>query len=261
MNKRYRLNSFAITLKIYIYMDAYFFVNYKYHYTSLLIIVYILMPRRKLENKTIEVILLQSDKHLGEKFEIVRVKPIFARNVLLPKAIAVLADASNKNKFAQKMVAAETERKKKATWLEDLFSKLASDNNITLVRKANADGTLYAKVDESDVATIIKEIYGVTIEPHYLKLKKKITALGIFTIPFLYKDLKKEVIVKVEQDPEEAEKIAKHLASKNPKKYEETEIEDGKVKKTREEMAAEKEVARLAKREETIKRLKEKFKD
>jgi large subunit ribosomal protein L9 len=218
------------------------------------------MPRRKLENKTIEVILLQSDKHLGEKFEIVRVKPIFARNVLLPKNMAVLADANSRNKFAQKMTAAETERKKKASGLEDLFTKLHSDEGITLVRKANADGTLYAKVDENDIAAKINEIYGVEIQSHYLKLKKKITALGSFVVPFLYKELKKDVLVKVEQDPEEAEKLAKHKASKNPKKDEIVE-EEGKVKKTREEVMAEKEVARLAKREETIKRLKEKFKD
>lgn len=218
------------------------------------------MPRRKLENKTIEVILLQSDKHLGEKFEIVRVKPIFARNVLLPKNIAVLADANSRNKFAQKMTAAESERKKKASGLEDLFTKLHSDEGITLIRKANADGTLYAKVDENDIATKINEIYSVEIQSHYLKLKKKITALGSFTVPFLYKELKKDVLVKVEQDPEEAEKLAKHKASKNPRKDEIVE-EEGKVKKTREEVMAEKEVARLAKREETIKRLKEKFKD
>jgi len=219
------------------------------------------MPRRKLENKTVEVILLQSDKHLWEKFEIVRVKPIFARNVLLPKNIAVLADANSRNKFAQKMTAAESDRKKKASGLEDLFTKLHGDEGITLIRKANADGTLYAKVDENDIATKINEIYGVEVQSHYLKLKKKITALGSFTVPFLYKELKKDVLVKVEQDPEEAEKIAKHKASKNPQKYEEAVAEEGKVKKTREEVIAEKEVARLAKREETIKRLKEKFKD
>jgi len=217
------------------------------------------MPRRRLENKTIEVILLQSDKHLGEKFEIVRVKPVFARNVLLPKNTAVLADANNKNKFAQKMVAAEADRKKKAAGLDDLFVKLHSDEGITLVRKANADGTLYAKVDENDIATKINELYGVDIQSHYLKLKKKITALGSFTVPFLYKELKKDVIVKVEQDPEEAEKIAKHKASKNSKKDEV--VEEGKVKKTREEIAAEKEAAKQTKRAETIKRLKEKFKD
>lgn len=219
------------------------------------------MPRRKLENKTVEVILLQSDKHLGEKFEIVRVKPVFARNVLLPKNIAVLADADSRNKFAQKMTAAEMERKKKASGMEDLFGKLHNEWGITLIRKANADGTLYAKVDENDIVAKINEIYGVDIQAHYLKLKKKITTLGNFTVPFLYKELKKELTIKVEQDPEEAEKIAKHKASKNPKKYEEVEAEEGKVKKTREEIAAEKEVARLAKREETIKRLKEKFKD
>lgn len=218
------------------------------------------MPRRKLENKTIEVILLQSDKHLGEKFEIVRVKPIFARNVLLPKNIAVLADANSRNKFAQKMTAAESDRKKKASGLEDLFTKLHSDEGITLVRKANAEGTLYAKVDENDIAAKINEIYGVEIQSHYLKLKKKITALGSFVVPFLYKELKKDVLVKIEQDPEEAEKLAKHKASKNPRKDEIVE-EEGKVKKTREEVMAEKEVSRLAKREETIKRLKEKFKD
>lgn len=218
------------------------------------------MPRRKVENKTIEVILLQSDKHLGEKFEIIRVKPIFARNVLLPKNIAVLADPNNKNKFAQKMAAAEVERKKKASWLEDLFAKLNNDEGITIIRKANADGTLYAKVDENDIAAVINEKYGIDIQAHYLKLKKKITTLGNFSVPFLYKELKKDVAIKVEQDPEEAEKIAKHKASKNPKKDEAIE-EEGKVKKTKEEILAEKEAAKQAKRAETIKRLKEKFKD
>ncbi|MEI7558128.1 MAG: 50S ribosomal protein L9 [bacterium] len=216
------------------------------------------MPKRKLANKTVEVILLQSDKHLGEKFEIVNVKPIFARNVLLPKAMAVLADANNKNKYAQKMKAAESDRKKKAENLDDLFVKLHTDGNINLVRKANAEGTLYAKVDEQDIVTAINSIYGTTIEPHYLKLKKKITALGTYVVPFLYKEFKKEITVKVDQDPEEAEKLAKHKTSKTASSEP---TEDIKVKKTREEVAAEKEVARQEKRAETIKRLKEKFKD
>jgi ribosomal protein L9 len=72
------------------------------------------MPRRKLENRTIEVILLESNKHLGEKFEIVRVKPIFARNVLLPKNMAVLATADSVNKYSQKIKASEKERALKA---------------------------------------------------------------------------------------------------------------------------------------------------
>jgi len=74
------------------------------------------MAKRSLINRTIEVILLESDKHLWEKFEIVRVKPIYARNVLLPKNIAVLATADMVNKYSQKMESAKKEREKRAAW-------------------------------------------------------------------------------------------------------------------------------------------------
>jgi predicted nuclease with TOPRIM domain len=95
------------------------------------------------------------------------------------------------------------------------------------------------------------------MDAHYLKLKKKITALGSFIVPFLYKELKKEITVKIEQDPEEAEKLAKKKSSKTAK----AEPEEEKIKKTREEIMAEKEETRKIKKEETLKRLKEKFKD
>ena len=129
------------------------------------------MPRRKLENKTIEVILLVNDKHLGEKYEIVRVRPIYARNILLPQHLAVLADSVNQNAYAQKMKAAGLEREKKAQSLDEVFVKIQEAGGITLVRKANKDHTLYAKVDEHDIIAAIKELHGVEIESHYFKMK------------------------------------------------------------------------------------------
>lgn len=85
------------------------------------------MPKRKAENKMIDVILLESNKHLGEKYEIIKVKPIYARNILFPKQMAVLADLQNRHNFAAKMKAAEESRKKKAVGLEDLFMKIQND--------------------------------------------------------------------------------------------------------------------------------------
>lgn len=166
------------------------------------------MPRRKPENKTIEVILLQADKHLGEKYEIVRVKPIFAKNVLLPQNIAVLADAVNKNNYAQKMSAAEEIRKKKAASFDELFMKIQNDNWILITRKTNKDHTLYAKVNEEDIAKAIHDIYGMEVDSHFFKLKKKINALGTFNVPFLYKEIKKDVVVRVEEEKEE-KKVSK----------------------------------------------------
>ncbi|MCF7834430.1 50S ribosomal protein L9 [Candidatus Gracilibacteria bacterium] len=209
------------------------------------------MPRRKAENKTIDVILLESDKHLGEKYEIVKVKPIYARNILFPKQMAVLADLQNRHNFAGKMKAAEEARKKKATNLEDLFMKIQNDEGIKIIRKANKDNTLYAKVDENDIAEKLKEIYGVEIESHLFRLKKKITQIGTFNVPFMYKDIKKELIVHVEAEVDP--KAKKEVEMTVEEKKEE-------VKKTKEEIKAEKEAERAKKKAETIKRLKEKYK-
>jgi len=97
------------------------------------------MPKRKLENSTIEVILLQQNKHLGEKYEVIRVKPIFARNVLLPQNIVVLADKANLHKYQQKMLSAKKDLAKKAAGFEDLLMKIQADNGLKFEKKANKE--------------------------------------------------------------------------------------------------------------------------
>lgn len=206
------------------------------------------MAKRSATNRTIEVIMLQNDKHLGEKYEIVRVKPIFARNVLFPNKIAILADKEAKNNYAQKMEAAKISREKKAASLEDLFSKIAADNGIEITRKANKDNTLYAKVDENDIVARINEIYGIKVEPHLFKLKKKLNEVGTYPVVFTYNDLKREVVVKI---------IAE--VDKSAKKEEEKE-EVKEVVKTKEEIRAEREAAKAKEKAEKIAKLKEKYK-
>ena len=174
------------------------------------------MPRRKLENRTIEVILLESNKHLGEKFEIVRVKPVFARNVLLPKNMAVLATANMVNRYSQKIKAAEKERVAKAEWFKGLLANIEKDGWLVFTGKVNKDGTLYAKIDESDIAKLVKETYKLDVEDHFFKMKKKITTIWDFVVPFLYKDIKWDIVVKVNaENPEVIEKKEKVKIAEN----------------------------------------------
>ena len=206
------------------------------------------MAKRLSANRTIEVIMLQNDKHLGEKYEIVRVKPIFARNVLFPNKIAILADKEAKNNYAQKMEAARVSREKKAASLEDLFSKITADDGIEITRKANKDNTLYAKVDENDIVEKIKEVYGIEVEPHLFKLKKKLNEVGTYSVAFAYNDLKREITVKILGE-----------VDKNAKKEEEKE-EVKEVVKTKEEIKAEREAAKAKEKADKIAKLKEKYK-
>ena len=206
------------------------------------------MAKRSTANRTIEVIMLQNDKHLGEKYEIVRVKPIFARNVLFPNKIAILADKEAKNNYAQKMEAAKVSREKKAASLEDLFSKVTADGGIEITRKANKDNTLYAKVDENDIVARINEIYGIEVEPHLFKLKKKLNEVWTYPVVFTYNDLKREVVVKIIAEVDE----------KAAKKEEKEEVKE--VVKTKEEIRAEREAAKAKEKAEKIAKLKEKYK-
>ncbi len=168
------------------------------------------MARRKLENRTIEVILLESNKHLWEKYEIVRVKPIFARNVLLPKNMAVLATAEMVNNYGQKIKSAEKERALKAEWFKGLLANIEKDGGLVFTGKVNKDGTLYAKIDEADIAKMIKDTYKIDVEDHFFKMKKKIVTIWDYTVPFLYKDIKGEVAVRVNaENPDVLEKKEK----------------------------------------------------
>ena len=190
------------------------------------------MPRRKLENRTIEVILLESNKHLGERFEIVRVKPVFARNVLLPKNMAVLATANMVNRYSQKIKAAEKERVAKAEWFKWLLANIEKDGWLVFTGKVNKDGTLYAKIDESDIAKLVKETYKLDVEDHFFKMKKKITTIGDFVVPFLYKDIKWDIAVRVNaENPEVIEKKEKVKVSEDDQKISEDSENNEEVKK------------------------------
>ena len=208
-----------------------------------------IMPRRTSKNRNIEVILLQDNKHLGEKYEIIGVKPIFARNVLFPQQIAVLADKANRNKHEQKMQAAIAARAKKASGLEELFAKMTENGGVKLLRKANKGKTLYAKVGETDITEAIKEAYGVEVEPHHLKLKKKLNEVGVFVVPFIYKDFKREISVTIEAEGgvQEEAKV-------------EVEAVEAAPEKTKEELKAEREARRAAEKADKIAKLKEKYK-
>jgi hypothetical protein len=57
---------------------------------------------------------------------------------------------------------------------------------------------------------LVKETYKVDVEDHFFKMKKKITTIWDFVVPFLYKDIKWDIAVRVNaENPEVIEKKEK----------------------------------------------------
>ena len=74
------------------------------------------------------------------KFKIgdrVTVEPIFAKNVLFPQGIAVLADKDALYAYEKRMQQAQEVKAKKSDGYKAVFDKIASDNGLTFTMTAN----------------------------------------------------------------------------------------------------------------------------
>lgn len=151
-------------------------------------------------DRRIEVILLEQNKHLGEKYDIVKVKPIFARNVLFPQGIAILADDDALYAYQKKIANGKVVKTQKSDTYNELFKKLSNDNGLHFVMKANEKWALYEKIDPAHIVSKIKELHNIDIEEHYFKMKKKIAIIWEYTIPFQYNNLEKDLIITVKSD-------------------------------------------------------------
>ena len=147
----------------------------------------------------IQVILQQDVDKLGKSGELVRVRPGFARNYLLPRQLAVTAtSAAVKRIEHEKQVAlAKAEKGKKEA--REIAAKIDA-LNIKLTLKAGEDGKLFGSVGTKDLEHAIAA-QGVKIDRKKIHLAEPIKQLGSYEIPVkLVSDvgatLKVEVVAK-----------------------------------------------------------------
>ncbi|MFA7284771.1 MAG: 50S ribosomal protein L9 [Candidatus Absconditabacterales bacterium] len=117
--------------------------------------------------RKIEVLLLQDFKTLGKKYDVVLVRPSYAKNVLFPKQVARFADAGTLNDLRAKM---EAHRKTHQTFVDKLkvAIKDLEDKGMTITAEANEQGKLYGAVHAKDIAAQISSQYGVDLDTEYL---------------------------------------------------------------------------------------------
>ncbi|PRD17954.1 UNVERIFIED_CONTAM: rplI, partial [Trichonephila clavipes] len=102
-----------------------------------------------------EVILRQDVKHLGEKDDIVVVKPGFGRNYLIPQGFAVLATSSAKKVLAENIKQAQFKQDKIKKDATELAGKLESVK-LSIGAKAGETGKIFGKVNSIQIADALK---------------------------------------------------------------------------------------------------------
>lgn len=153
-----------------------------------------------------KVILIEKVKALGNIGEIVNVSAGFARNFLVPRKFALVADEKNAAviKDKQKALAKKVGEEKKAA--EAIKSKLQG-TTLELIRKVGTNGRLFGAVTNSDLAKEL-ETKGISIERRMITIEGAIKALGTYDVKAkLFNDVVAEFQVKVAIDAAQAEEL------------------------------------------------------
>jgi large subunit ribosomal protein L9 len=154
-----------------------------------------------------EVILLERVAHVGQMGDVVKVKPGFARNFLLPQKKALRATEANKKFFEGKrkeLEASNLQRKQEA----DAVAEKMKGFSVTLIRQASESLHLYGSVSARDIAeTVIAS--GIKIERRQVELPKPIKTLGKHVVEVhLHPEVVVDIAVLVARSAEEAEFLA-----------------------------------------------------
>ena len=138
-----------------------------------------------------KLILTQDVKGQGKKGEMIDVSDGYARNFLLPKKLAIEANAKNmtelKNAETSKRIQDEKERAKANAIVEKLTTCVVK------IQRSGAEDKMYGSVTSKEVAEELKAQFGIEIDKRKLQMDQ-IKTYGTYEIPVkLYAEISGKV--------------------------------------------------------------------
>jgi large subunit ribosomal protein L9 len=149
--------------------------------------------------KAIELLLTENVDNLGIVGDVVKVRPGYARNFLLPRLLATKPTPGAVKRLAERRKIVEAELKARRSVLEAMFEKLKAVE-ITMQRSANEQGVLFGGVSQHEIAEALRA-EGFAIEDRMVRIGQVIKRLDSYPIPVvLASDLKAEIKLWVVSD-------------------------------------------------------------
>ena len=144
-----------------------------------------------------KVLLKEDVKGQGKKGEIINVSNGYARNFLLPKKLAVIADAKAVNEVKTKKEAEihkiEAEKQK----AKDLGEKL-SKITLKITSTSAPDGKLYGSVTAANIAEALKSQANLEIDKKKINLEEHIKSFGTYVVEIkVYPEITSNITVVV----------------------------------------------------------------
>ena len=152
----------------------------------------------------IDLILLERVEKLGQMGQVVKVRPGYARNYLLPQKKAMRATKDNLAYFETQRAQLEANNLARKSDAEDVAKKMEG-LSVVLIRQAGESGQLYGSVSSRDIADAVTE-GGFTVNRQQIVLDRPIKTLGLHPVRvMLHPEVGVTVTANVAQSAEAAE--------------------------------------------------------
>jgi len=146
-----------------------------------------------------EVILKEDVTKLGSRGDVVKVAEGYGRNFLLPRKLAIQANAGNKAVIVQMKAASVRRPAKEKTQAEEL-AKQFDGLSVSFQRRSGEHDHLFGSVTSGDIADAIAK-KGVTLDRRQIQLHEPLKTLGEFTVPVkLHKEVTAHLKVVIEKE-------------------------------------------------------------
>jgi large subunit ribosomal protein L9 len=143
-----------------------------------------------------EVILREDVKSLGKAGELVKVKPGYARNYLLPKGLAYEATEGNRKRILSES-RARAARMAEERGAADAIAARLSGLTVTIARKAGEGDRLFGSITAQDIAEALAAA-GQAVDKRKIELEHPIKSLGTHKVPVrLHHEVQAELTVTV----------------------------------------------------------------
>jgi len=143
-----------------------------------------------------QVILSEDVRHLGEVGDVVKVKPGYARNYLLPRGLAVMANARQLKRLDHERRVIESRVSKLRAGAQGEADKL-SKVELTISKAAGESDKLFGSVTAMEIEALLRE-RGFDVDRRKILLEENIKQLGDFEVDIkLHRDVKATIVVRV----------------------------------------------------------------
>ncbi|MDQ3140976.1 MAG: 50S ribosomal protein L9 [Bacteroidota bacterium] len=140
-----------------------------------------------------EIILLKDIDKLGDKHEVVKVRPGYGRNYLIPHKLGLLANSSNVNMLKELQRQEEAKENKKLNVYRDLADQL-NGVVVKIGAKTGTSGKIFGSVTNVQISQALKDQFNVEVERKKITILDDVKNLGVYNAQI---DFHKEVGTKI----------------------------------------------------------------